>query len=121
MNKYAKKVLKYLNKNSPKLYSAHELSSKFNIDHYFANEVLKELIDDQLVTKKNILKSNGISTSAVAHYRSTLKGIDYFKNNIKLNLTKFLYSFLNSIFCPIIVSIITTLITIWISKLFGAE
>ena len=121
MNKYSKKILKFLNKESPKLYSEYELAQMYKIDKHYISETFKDLVDNKLISKECIAKSNGISVSGENYYRSTLKGKSYFKSNFIVHLNKFLYSCLNSILCPIIVSVITTLITIWLSGLFVTE
>lgn len=116
MNKYSKKVLKLLNKESPKLFSKDELSSKFHIDKFYENDIFQELIDNDLINQQCIARSNNISVSGENYYRSTMKGKDYFKNNFKHMLAQLFTSFFNSILCPIIVSVITTLITIYLLK-----
>ncbi len=117
MNKFSKKVLKYLNKQFPKKYSDAELIDKFKIDTNISCEVFDELISQKLVDEALYYETNEKCRTSKSCFSSNLKGLEYFKNNHIDNL-KLIF---NSIICPIIVSVITTLITIWLSKIFEAK
>ena len=121
MNKYSRKILKYINKyaskNNP--ITREQLYKHFQYDKSTINGCINELTDlNFLDSNKTLIAYNDMSTMVdCCNYWSTTIGKDYFINELKTNIINFLKIFFTSIFCPIIVSIITTLITIWLSSL----
>lgn len=117
MNKYSRKILKYLNKNFPQKYSDDELINNFKIDTNISNEVFDELLSQNFIEETLYYETCDNYRTSKSCYNSNLKGLEYFKNN-RINNLKLIF---NSIICPIIVSAITTLITIWLSGIFEAK
>lgn len=105
MNKYCKKVLRFLNKNSYKLYMIDEISNICKIEYNLTNQALQELLNQNLIDCSTY--NNNQKT-----FKTNILGKFYFKEN----LVTFIKSLFNSIVCPIIVSMVTTLITIWIKQ-----
>lgn len=107
MDKYSKKILKYLNKNSDddKAVPVVKIYNSFKIDIITINNSL-----DFLNNNGYVLKHCGHSGTII--YHSTSKGKDYFKDNFKNNLFNVFKIIFLDIFCPLLVAYITARITI---------
>lgn len=116
LDKYSRKILKYLNKNCSEQnpISSEDLESKFDFDcqtfRYSFNQ-LKEGIYIQPICKE-------IHDCLVDYYCSSTKGKSYFKDAIKQFLKNTTKEFFRSILCPIIVAFFTTLLTLLLSSIF---
>ena len=104
LNKTAKKILKYLNKDSIEI-TNQGIADKLKQEVSIIDENLEYLLDLSLIK----IKEEHIGYK---FYSSTIKGKCYFKDKLILLIK----AFINSFVFPILISFITTLIALQLSK-----
>ena len=119
MNKYARKILKYLNKHSSKdnPINIDTLYNQFNYDKNTIDRALKLLDNESLINiNRHLYAASNRVVSHMESFYPTTMGKNYRKDSTNKLLLSSLKLFLKSIFCPILVSLITTLLTIWLAE-----
>lgn len=111
MNKYANKILKYLNKFSTddEPIDVFKIFKDFNVDEETLTDVLNFLERKVLIKSFKHYYDNKILSSVF--YSSTTLGREYFKTKFKNKLFNAVRIIFLNIICPLLVAYITALIT----------
>lgn len=110
MSGEAKKILKYLNRNSSKKQQTEhfKLLKHINIEEEIFDTAINELLEKQLIIDNQILYSDSYSTKC---YYSSKRGKKYFFNIKLLFVKKAAIFIICNILIPIFVAYITSIIT----------